>query len=378
MYEMQFDYRGDIKLNKRNFMIDYIKCVATVCVLTLHVGIISGGAFEFYFSDRTWIFQTPAWSAVWIFFALSGSLNGTSFFSKKFDFNKQGILNFYLVRITKVLIPTWAFIFIVLCLIDLRAIIDNPIVIVKVLTLRYYNNPAITSIGATWYVFVLMQLYFITPLLAYLIEKIMNGKSILFHTTVIALIAAIGLCVRIITFKAGIAWNAIYVPWYMNLDLYLSGMISAHACCYQTEYVKTSCIIIVIGLGSLIVLVVTNTRLFYLANTNSIATFVCQYVFPTVWLLYVCAYFYIFSKSDFEPKLFGRIVKKFAAISFYIYLVHSMVANQIAPFVVIESINKRYMCLLILTLFISMCLGTIMNRASINYSGGKKMNTGNG
>ena len=353
--------------NRRyNYMIDFMKCVAMLCVVSLHVGIIAETVCGFEYSEKTWIFKTPAWSAVWIFFTLSGALNGISFYNEKYTFDKKGLIQFYKSRIFKVLIPTLIYILLAVCLIDLKAVLDNPIVILKVLTLSYYNNPAITSIGATWYVFVLIKLYILAPLIAYFVHMLMDGRTIRRHVVVIILIALIGCCFRILTYKLGIPWGMIYVPWYMNLDLFVSGMVAAHSCkCCNSKkdngLIKPTC-----GIVFFITLIVINIRIYYIADENVTAMFLYQYIFPTIWLMFVCVYFMMYIDCDFSQGFLIKGVEKLAQVSFYIYLVHSMVAQQIAPYIAIESVNKRYIVLLLITFLISLCLAVVMYRA-VNY-----------
>lgn len=59
--------------------LNYIRSIAVICVFLLHVSLFSW-QLGFVYDQYTWILKTPAWSAVWILFLMSGYLIGKGFY----------------------------------------------------------------------------------------------------------------------------------------------------------------------------------------------------------------------------------------------------------------------------------------------------------
>lgn len=80
---------------------NFIRSIAVICVFLLHTSLFSG-QLGFVYDRYTWPLKTPAWSAVWILFVLSGYFIGKGFFKGRYAFNAKGFLKFYLKRFIKV------------------------------------------------------------------------------------------------------------------------------------------------------------------------------------------------------------------------------------------------------------------------------------
>ena len=343
-----------------NTMIDLLRVIATLCVFMLHVSIFSSSAYGFSFTNKSWFLQTPAWSAVWVFFVLSGYANGKSFASGKYVFRLRDIIRFYYRRFIRVILPCWIFTLFALLLVETDFLCENPNIILKIITLSYYNNPDNASIGATWYVYSIAWLYILTPIIARVLSPLVKYRD---KTKWIILICttAVGLLIRLATIKIGVEWQKIYVAFYMNLDLYIAGIIVAHMN-HRERIVKSDKIGFLVA--GLIGLLVINTRLYYVGNTLSSCLLIYQYVFPSVWLIFTSVYILISSAGGYVLKLPKYIEKKlriFSETSFYFYLVHSMIAAQIAPiFTGIKSAALSHVLLLFFTGALAFVMSLLM------------------
>lgn len=85
-----------LKCNPLNFL----RVVAFFMVFFLHTFPSSKIDFSFCF-----IFHTPAWGGVFIFFILSGYLIGKGFFAGKYENTFKGSLKFILQRFIKIAPP---------------------------------------------------------------------------------------------------------------------------------------------------------------------------------------------------------------------------------------------------------------------------------
>ncbi len=335
---------------KHSTAIDFLRILATLIVFMLHTTIFTTHYVDLWGSKwpAVFIFKTPAWAGVWIFFILSGYLIGKGWVNQSYKLTIKGASNFYLKRITKVLIPTWFFIFLCCVLVFPEFVLENPTVIVRFLTLTYNGNPGVDGVGATWYIFSIMQLYLIAPIIYFLLEKI-NKKSSNLLIIVLVFIVIAGMLYRVMLFKIGADWSSlVYTPSFSNLDLFTSGFILSYITNNKTKITfanqLTEIIIHKIKLsrlksGSVILLmalIIINCWLYF---TDQI--FIYQYILPSVYIFIVCFYLFVF---EYCHSILGR--SKFAAIdvikfgasnlmhflsniSFEFYLFHSLVLNRI-------------------------------------------------
>lgn len=180
--------------------INFLKVFATFLVFTQHSTIVANQelGFELHgFAQQ--LLNTPAQGGVWIFLIISGFLASWGFTGGgKYELNVTGSKKYYKNRFVKILIPTWIFI-------SLAWLIDGnysfkPIEIIQVLTCTYNGvGIGIPGVGATWYVFILMWLYILTPLeLKFLnwLEEKNKGKEARMYMIVIALLFFYGIVYR--------------------------------------------------------------------------------------------------------------------------------------------------------------------------------------
>lgn len=327
-------------MDKRNVVdpINFLRVVAVAVVFLLHTSIFSSQR-GFVFGDHTWFLQTPAWGAVWIFFILSGYLIGKSYYYQRYTYNPKGICRFYITRFFKIGVPTWGFVFMCCLLVQPDFIQNNPDFLFKILTFTYNAIPSSDGMSATWYVSTLMQLYLVAPLLCWLIEKslfqINDTKKRHYVALVVFLICIlIGGLVRGYAWKCGVDWSSkVYVPSYMNLDLYICGILINYLLPSKKQNVciqHWSKYLVTLGL---IIFIFINARIYYLGYY----TFY-QYIFPSIYIIITSLYIYIHEKYRIPQTTLSinaiiknplRIIDVFASIAFGFYIFHSLILSQI-------------------------------------------------
>lgn len=68
----------------------FLRSLAVLCVFLLHVSLFTY-RLGFVYDKYTWPIKTPAWSAVWILFIVSGYFIGKGFYQQKYTYNMSAI-----------------------------------------------------------------------------------------------------------------------------------------------------------------------------------------------------------------------------------------------------------------------------------------------
>lgn len=286
---------------------------------------------------------------VWIFLILGGYLNGCSFANGKYNLNKHGIFNFYKKRFFKTLLPTFFFIFVCWILSFPDFLFNNPSVLIQFITLSYRGNPGVNGIGACWYVFTLIPLYLLTPLIAVIFKKTKieeDNKKLFFVFIALAITGLV--CRNYIYLHDGSWYDDVYTKSLMNIDLYFGGFIVSYIL-RNIDWDKKAYNIAsnYIQLISKIVLILTILINSYIYNkisfsANPIWFRIYGYCFETIYLIICSFYFYAhywpkytYDKISTESIIKNpfRIIDCFAKISFEFYLFHSLVLDRISPYV---------------------------------------------
>lgn len=327
--------RLDARMIERIDIINLLRVIACIMVFSLHSTIFAQpdwdkGAFSF-------IFYTPAWAGVWIFFIISGYLMGKSFYNGKYNLTKAGIRKFYLSRLIRI-VPLYYFsIFIIIIFNDPSILrIENIKYLIPLLTFTYDGALPINPIGAAWYISTLMQLYLITPIIYKIFKNIEVNKVI-----IIAIIFG-GLVLRIMPTKllsynhiSEIWHKFIYVPFYMNLDLFLVGFL------INKYRIKSKAIDIKkytnLFITILIMFICFNSYIYFKAvsTVNQSLLSIYQLVFPSIYIIIIIPLLLI-NKLTIEQQnninllnnKANNIISYFAKISFGFYLWHSTILKQ--------------------------------------------------
>lgn len=205
--------------------IDFLKVIATLMVFCLHVSLMTVPNYGDIFSNRYMFFlRTPAWGAVWIFFFISGFLAARGFVLQNYCLHKKsGVIRYYKQKLLTVYLPTVGFMLFATFFMFPSFFRDNPCVLLQMLTLRYNGHPEVHTTRAMWYIFTLCPLYLLAPLFAYMLENKRRSTLIAIALTV----NAITLFYRYYAQTHGFDYHDfIYTPFWCNIDLFLSGMVS--------------------------------------------------------------------------------------------------------------------------------------------------------
>ena len=354
--------------------LNFIRVYAALLVFSLHTILFLPTQVEM-FTDSTpiaWIFFTPAWAGVWMFFIISGFFIAKGFISGKNKFTIKSISKFYVRRIIKVGIPT--IVFVILCgffcfpdwfFLNLKTILN-------VMIFNYNGQPGIDGIGATWFVSTIMQLYFLVPLFCFLVKKVddKDGKYNLLKWILFIAVILLGLGIRIFALRNGLDWyKYTYTPFFANLDLFFGGVIFSYIIKDLQE--KNNVFNVIIKLISVILviaLVLVNS--FYYSRNEFLVIY--QYILPTIYLLTVCLYLYAFGrKKNYKYEVLNyrslmrnpfRIIDAFAGISFEFYLFHSLILSILKVKIDGDNVIVNYFVLFSLSLVISSILAYFYKR----------------
>ena len=323
-------------MNKSSYFepIDFLRVLATIMIFCLHTSIFSG-QIGFQFSTTTWFLQTPAWAGVWIFFILSGFLIGKGFINGRYNYTPKGIIIFYMSRIFKIAIPTWFFILLCLVLVQPQFAISYPEIIWQNLLFIYDSTPGFDGPSATWYISTLIQLYLVAPFIYKMIDYAIvkfnkKNKSLQGAIFILILIVILGFSVRLIAYKLKLDWSSrVYVPSYMNLDLFASGVIFN----YISRNIKITINNKIFGWMYYIVLgvVIINAYIYFKQYY-----FMYQYVFPSMYILVIGTFLVLASKriniKYMRPYSPLKLITRFSSITFGFYLFHSLILSKIYIF----------------------------------------------
>ena len=336
----------EIKRDNRVDALNVLRVIATISVFFLHTTIFEpeiAGLFQL--NGFSFLWRTPAWSSVWIFLILGGYLAGKGFAVGRYTFTRKSILRYYSGRLTKVILPTFAFIFMCIVLCFPGFIIENPQVLLKFVTFTYQATPGVSGVSATWYVFTIFWFYLFTPPVAWILDKLRNRKTLLW----LLLVALSGatLAWRIYAKNAQLEWNAhVYCPPLANMDLYIGGMIFAYlnagAKAQLPGRLNRSELKWIAGILFAVLFFINcyhyNAAHFGEPTGVAFSMYYYQTIYLVVCLVYIGAFDYerlpnarVSLKTMRENPL--RIIDAFSAIGLEFYLFHSLVLDRVSPYV---------------------------------------------
>ena len=365
--------------------INILRTIAALCVFFLHTTIFDDSSF---FKPDSWnfIFRTPAWGGVWMFIILGGYLAGKSYYLCRYNSTVKDSLRYYWQRLTKTIIPTFAFIFICVVFAFPDFIPNNPQVLIQFITLTYRGSPGVDGIGATWYVFMVAWFYLFTPPVAWLLNKVrlLKHRRVIYAAAFACLALGVG-AYRIYSYMNEIVWyDSVYTNAIANADLFFGGFLVAYlhldALKGESKTVqfmnrnsfkfKVSAIILLIGT------ILINCYIYNMAHfTEQPYSFIYSDIFPTIYLAVVSLYLIFVDRNICKyEKVTVRSIKKnplrlidaFSVITFEFYLFHSLILNKISPYVHVLGRLRTHVLLLftagIITLICSIGFHRLFDR----------------
>ena len=215
------------KLNLRFDAIDFLRIIAMLTVLICHfAGMLDPNSME-SISKLSLIRGAPAWSGVAIFFFISAYLNIIGFLKGKYSFTFKGIMKFYKTRLIKIIIDYYILVFLCIIIYYPNIFVDDLYTFFRLLFFFYNgvtNVVPLEYLGLTWFVSTIVQFYLICPLIAYLIYKIKDKKTLLIILFFSVLLLGQGIKITLLHF--GVDWyKHIYTPIYGNLDFFVAGSL---------------------------------------------------------------------------------------------------------------------------------------------------------
>lgn len=314
-------------------IVNVLKVFATLMVFFCHSTIVAKESFGGGGLIR--IFNTPAWGGVWMFLIISGFLACIGFEIGRYQLNKQSIKRYYKGRVTKVLLPTWVFLTLVF-IFNMRDATIKWDVILRMLTCTYNGGFAgVKGVGATWYVFMLMWLYLLTPLFFSRLQRFEEkhkGEEFKAYLKLLSCVMAVGLTYRVVGYFLHLdLYNWLYANVIACLDLFVAGMIGA----------KIIKVLPVEKIHKLIERRWIVLTLFLLMNIVFIGKgkvpylnwFYCH-ISPTLYILFTVSLILLYLVETQNSKLLdgwlGKMCNVICPFSFAFYLWHSSLLAAVA------------------------------------------------
>ena len=330
--------------------IDKIRILAVMMVFFLHSFIFVGKDFPMSDiikeSSLCMIFFMPAWAGVWIFFVVSGYLAGIGFKTEKYKLTFWGVKEYFYKKIRRVYIPV--ILYICFCTVMLNPdFLDRWVVVRQFIFLTYRGIPGTNAMGATWFVFPLMLMYFTAPLLALLYKKFRKKTLAIMFVIVIC-----GFVNRYLWYNIGGDWYEMYTSWLCNMDFFASGFGLAYLKDHlEWQKNKTIGYVFLMIFSGFVFL-----NCYIIAFQWNMGWY--SWGFETIYLILTCIYLYIFranrGKKYNLPKV-ERFAKWFSVISFEFYFFHSNIFDRLCSHIGGHTAIEQYVKFIIVT-FIITCI----------------------
>lgn len=337
---------------------NFLRGLAILCVFGVHSLIV----IRDFYPDMhfPWVYYTPAWAAMWMFFILSGYLLGKGFYNNKYKTDKQGIINFYISRAIRILIPYFLFILIMFLFVYPEWFYAQHFKnLIPLLTFTYSGGE---KLGALWFVSTIVQLYLLAPFVyKFILSKINCKKFLIFF-----LIIGLGLGLRLIQNSLKLDYYlSTYVASWSNLDLFFGGMF-LNAITQNSHDTKFKKIMRPVSILLLFLVLILCT---YQLSTK--ISWFYKYICPTIFFVIMSLIIY---SHDYKDKVKAaslnlkniiknpiRLIEGMGLISFSFYLYHSYILSVFPP--MLQTFSPR--SILIISTILGFAFSVIW--AVINY-----------
>ena len=333
-----------------------------------HSWITCYNTFEFNAHGWQRLLITPAWGGVWIFLVIGGYLAAYGFCGGKYDLTLGGVLLYYKNRVVKILIPTWIFISLEFLLIYQDKMITWTDAF-RFLTCTFNGEGSpVDGIGATWYVFIVMWLYFLTPLFIYFLNKLGERTSINeFRICLIALfvVCFLGGLYRVVSFFFLDWYNWTYANVLGCVDLFIAGIIT---------FRMTNCLPILsvsmvkkLRLCVILMLCILIVACSDFGSLIPIGSALYQYIWPSAYLILSSTLLFLYAyKTESTQNTLKTNAKCFvdfiSPYSFAYYLWHSSILMYISAIVKISNNNTRFLATIALGILVTSYISFLMTK----------------
>lgn len=363
-------------MNINSTALNIIRVYATLLVFLCHSTIIAKESFGFIIQESIplrMLFLTPAWGGVWIFLVVGGFLAAYGFDTGKYTLDKSGILKYYRGRILKVLIPTYIFISLMYIFNMLESHVEFT-TILKWLTCTFNGHDAgIKRVGASWYVFIIMWLYLMSPFLLKLLYKFeikYRKREFKAYIYLIGLVFVFGISYRlggVILDKMLGAEGKIYYNWfYANVtgcfDMFLIGVIGERLLRFMppiNEERFKKCRIL--SFFALLLTAFVFVGMFKYQRTLYRFIGPCLFSLSTI-IIIISTSVKINSDVLKLNSKFERICNLIAPYAFMFYLWHSPLLGYVADKIEIENLNLHYFSTLVVGGMVTVYVAFLMTK----------------
>lgn len=360
-------------MNLNGTALNLLRIYATALVFLCHSTIIARESFGYEIKDFLFFrsfFLTPAWGGVWIFLTIGGFLAAYGFDIGKYSLDKAGIKNYYKGRIVKILIPTYIFISLsyIFNMHDSKVTFGT---ILQWLTCTFNgHNAGITYVGASWYVFILMWLYLLSPYLykwMLIFEKKRKGKELKSYCKLSFLIFIVGILYRFsVTIIDHFNNHQLYYDWgYANvlccLDIFFIGMIGERVLHFLPEIAERK----IVKLRNLAVAMICLSTIVFMGEFKYLITvyhFLGAFSFSFSTLLLLVFYNLKISNKTNNSSRIVRFSSLLSANTFTFYLWHSLLLGYVANKIDVQNIHMHYFAMLTVGTMVTAYVAFLMTK----------------
>ncbi len=346
--------------------------------------------------DLSWLTFSPGGVGVWIFFSLSGYLMGKAFYTKRYNVDVAGVLNFWRNRLLRIC-PLYYFAVLILALFVYTDIlkIENWGYLFRIITFTYNQSLPPTWNGAMWSLSTEFQFYILVPFFyVFLLNRLVSKKQIVITTILIIFVTFIIKLIFWVSLRHQISEEIKYVikysynPLVTNMDLFLCGFI-VNGLLFKHEeiianskkikylnhtYMKYLAIILLITLYMLTAHHLYHQELWNLPERagKGIRTFTTFFIWQPITALITSFFIFVFEFDIYQPSIRNeplsfsailrnplRVLELFGNISYGVYIWHIPIITKISAIFTSQIPIEAFYMRLIATLFLSTLLASI-------------------
>lgn len=381
-----------------------LRAFACLMVVVIHCS-PPRNSILFHGVDFSWLTFSHGMVAVWIFFCLSGYLIGKAFYSGRYDWNWEGVLNFWRNRALRIL-PLYSFNVLLLSIFVYPEVLklENWGILLRIFTFTYQgylSSQPLSFNGVIWSLSTEVQFYLLVPFLYAILKRYALKRNHVCLIVALILLAVFSLKLVIwiilrqeITDKMEYGVRYWYTPLATNLDIFLVGFLmnpllrtwqqskeTHHTSFFRATQSKVLTFRLhkLLAITLIVLLYLFTAHHFYYQELWSITperivkgfrTTTTIFILPPLTAL-VTAYF-IFSfevnaPSTPRPKLSPdsilqnpyRLIEVFGHLSYGVYLWHAPIMQKIFPLFTSAIPIEAFYLRLQATLLLSLILATV-------------------
>ena len=230
------------------------------------------------------------------------------------------------------------------------------------------DGSPLPGIGATWYVFIVMWLYLLTPLFLSILNKIEKLRSIndfKFCLTALFVVCFLGGLYRVTSFFFLDWYNWTYANVLGCMDLFVAGIITFR----MTHCLPTLSMSMVKKLRHCVMLLLCILMLCCseFVSFRPLGSALYQYIGPSAYLILSCALLSLYAyKTESAQSTLKTNAKCFVDVispySFAYYLWHSSILMYVAAIAKISNDNTRFLVTIVLGILVTSYISFLMTK----------------